>query len=141
MPASESSESHRLVSLDVFRGITIAGMILVNNPGSWSHVYGPLRHAEWHGFTPTDQIFPGFLFIVGALERYLPGLLGTITHELSLLYHFERFSRGVADTRDILYFVLMTIVPPSTRSMHCSESSARGISWKAGSLKPFSRMP
>jgi ABC-type transport system involved in multi-copper enzyme maturation permease subunit/ABC-type uncharacterized transport system involved in gliding motility auxiliary subunit len=52
-----------------------------------------------------------FLFIVGALERYLPGLLGTITHELSLLYHFERFSRGVADTRDILYFVLMTIVP------------------------------
>jgi ABC-type transport system involved in multi-copper enzyme maturation permease subunit/ABC-type uncharacterized transport system involved in gliding motility auxiliary subunit len=52
-----------------------------------------------------------FLFIVGALERYLPGLLGTITHELSLLFHFERFSRGVADTRDILYFVLMTMVP------------------------------
>jgi len=52
-----------------------------------------------------------FLFIIGALERYLPGLLGTITHELSLLFHFERFSRGVADTRDILYFVLMTIVP------------------------------
>ena len=52
-----------------------------------------------------------FLFIVGALERYLPGLLGTITHEMSLLFHFERFSRGVADTRDILYFVLMTIVP------------------------------
>ena len=56
-------------------------------------------------------IWSMFLFIVGALERYLPGLLGTVTHELSLLYHFERFSRGVADTRDILYFVLMTIVP------------------------------
>ena len=55
----------RLVSLDVFRGITIAGMLLVNNPGSWSHVYGPLRHAEWHGWTPTDLIFPFFLFIVG----------------------------------------------------------------------------
>jgi predicted acyltransferase len=55
----------RLVSLDVFRGLTIAGMLLVNNPGSWSHIYGPLRHAEWHGWTPTDLIFPFFLFIVG----------------------------------------------------------------------------
>mgnify|MGYP006424077865 CR=1 FL=1 len=55
----------RLVSLDVFRGATIVGMILVNNPGSWEHVYPPLRHAEWHGWTPTDLIFPFFLFIVG----------------------------------------------------------------------------
>lgn len=55
----------RLVSLDAFRGITIAGMILVNNPGSWSNVYPPLLHAEWHGWTPTDLIFPFFLFIVG----------------------------------------------------------------------------
>ena len=55
----------RLDSLDAFRGLTIAGMILVNNPGSWSHIYAPLRHAEWHGWTPTDLIFPFFLFIVG----------------------------------------------------------------------------
>jgi predicted acyltransferase len=55
----------RLISLDVFRGITIAGMLLVNNPGSWAHVYPPLLHAEWHGWTPTDLIFPFFLFIVG----------------------------------------------------------------------------
>jgi predicted acyltransferase len=55
----------RLTSLDAFRGATIAGMILVNNPGSWAHVYAPLRHAEWHGWTPTDLIFPFFLFIVG----------------------------------------------------------------------------
>jgi predicted acyltransferase len=51
--------------VDVLRGLTVAGMVLVNNPGSWAHVYGPLRHAEWHGFTPTDTIFPFFLFIVG----------------------------------------------------------------------------
>ncbi len=55
----------RLRSLDVFRGITIAGMILVNNPGSWSHIYPPLQHATWNGVTPTDWIFPFFLFIVG----------------------------------------------------------------------------
>lgn len=55
----------RLVSVDVLRGLTVAAMVLVNNPGSWSHVYWPLRHAEWHGFTPTDMVFPFFLFIVG----------------------------------------------------------------------------
>ncbi len=55
----------RLVSLDAFRGLTIAAMILVNNPGSWANVYAPLLHADWHGWTPTDLIFPFFLFIVG----------------------------------------------------------------------------
>jgi len=55
----------RLISLDVFRGATIALMILVNNPGSWSHIYPPLRHAKWHGWTFTDLVFPFFLFIVG----------------------------------------------------------------------------
>ena len=55
----------RLVSLDAFRGATIVGMILVNNPGTWGAIYGPLKHAPWHGWTPTDLIFPFFLFIVG----------------------------------------------------------------------------
>lgn len=55
----------RLASLDAFRGLTIAGMILVNTPGSEEHVYSPLRHAEWHGWTPTDLVFPFFVFIVG----------------------------------------------------------------------------
>jgi predicted acyltransferase len=55
----------RLVSLDIFRGMTIAFMIIVNTPGSWEFVYPPLRHAEWHGCTPTDLVFPFFLFIVG----------------------------------------------------------------------------
>jgi predicted acyltransferase len=55
----------RLLSLDVFRGMTVAGMLLVNDPGTWSAIYPPLRHADWHGWTPTDLIFPFFVFIVG----------------------------------------------------------------------------
>ena len=55
----------RLLSLDVLRGITIAGMILVNNPGTWSHIYAPLRHAAWNGCTPTDLVFPFFVFCMG----------------------------------------------------------------------------
>jgi predicted acyltransferase len=55
----------RLISLDAFRGLTIAAMILVNNPGDWLYVYWPLLHAPWHGWTPTDLIFPFFLFMVG----------------------------------------------------------------------------
>ncbi len=62
---ASNTPSGRLVSLDVFRGITIAGMVLVNNPGTWSSIYWPLQHAEWHGWTPTDLVFPFFLFIVG----------------------------------------------------------------------------
>jgi predicted acyltransferase len=55
----------RLLSLDVFRGLTVAMMILVNNPGDWGHIYAPLEHAQWNGCTPTDLVFPFFLFIVG----------------------------------------------------------------------------
>lgn len=57
--------SQRLLALDILRGITIAGMILVNNPGSWSYVYAPLSHAKWNGLTPTDLVFPFFMFIMG----------------------------------------------------------------------------
>lgn len=57
--------SQRLLALDILRGITIAGMITVNNPGSWSYVYAPLGHAEWNGLTPTDLVFPFFMFIMG----------------------------------------------------------------------------
>jgi predicted acyltransferase len=80
----------RLLSLDVFRGLTIAGMLLVNNPGSWSAIYPPLEHADWNGWTPTDLIFPFFIFIVG------------VTTHLSLL---SRRRRGATDreiTRQIL---------------------------------------
>lgn len=57
--------SNRYLALDVFRGITLAFMIIVNTPGSWNALYAPLAHASWHGFTPTDLIFPTFLFVVG----------------------------------------------------------------------------
>lgn len=80
----------RLISLDVFRGMTVAGMLLVNNPGTWSAIYPPLEHAAWHGWTPTDLIFPFFLFIVG------------ITTELSLR---ARRARG-DDERAILRQIL-----------------------------------
>src|SRR5947207_4986685 len=63
-PVALSEKPQRLVSLDIFRGITIAAMMLVNNPGK-GQAFGPLEHADWHGWTPTDLIFPFFLFIVG----------------------------------------------------------------------------
>jgi len=65
MTNSSSSKTKRLISLDALRGFTIAAMVIVNDPGTWQHVYWPLRHAEWNGCTITDLIFPFFLFIVG----------------------------------------------------------------------------
>ena len=69
----------RYYSLDVFRGATVALMILVNNPGSWGHIFSPLEHASWHGCTPTDLVFPFFLFAVGnAMSFVMPKLaMGT----------------------------------------------------------------
>lgn len=60
----------RLLALDILRGITIAGMILVNNPGSWGHIYAPLEHASWNGLTPTDLVFPFFMFIMGVSSYF-----------------------------------------------------------------------
>jgi len=68
--SSSAPGRERLISLDVFRGITIAGMLLVNDPGTWSAIFPPLEHAAWDGWTPTDLIFPFFLFIVG-ITTYL----------------------------------------------------------------------
>jgi predicted acyltransferase len=72
-------KAKRLVSLDVLRGLTISLMIMVNTPGSWTYVYAPLRHAKWHGCTPTDLVFPFFLFIVG----------------VSMWYSFKKFGIGI----------------------------------------------
>src|SRR5829696_10471579 len=67
-PAAPPRE--RLLSLDVFRGMTVAGMLLVNDPGTWEAIYPPLEHATWNGWTPTDLVFPFFLFIAG-ITTYL----------------------------------------------------------------------
>ncbi|HOW70563.1 MAG TPA: DUF5009 domain-containing protein [Phycisphaerae bacterium] len=69
-PQPALAKSSRLLSLDAFRGITIAGMIMVNNPGDWGKIYAPLGHATWNGWTPTDLVFPSFLFIVGVAMTY-----------------------------------------------------------------------
>lgn len=71
----KTNVSNRLLALDVLRGITIAGMIMVNNPGSWGSIYAPLEHAAWIGLTPTDLVFPFFMFIMGistfiSLKKY-----------------------------------------------------------------------
>ena len=84
MDKLKQQPNKRILALDILRGITIAGMIMVNNPGSWGHIYAPLRHAEWNGFTPTDLVFPFFMFIMG------------ISTYISLKkYNFE-FSRAAA---------------------------------------------
>ena len=72
---SQTKTNKRILALDILRGVTIAGMIMVNNPGTWGHIYAPLRHAEWNGLTPTDLVFPFFMFIMGistyiSLKKY-----------------------------------------------------------------------
>lgn len=70
MPTLQEQTTGRLLSLDVFRGATIAGMMLVNNPGDWGYVYAPFRHAAWNGWTYTDTVFPFFLWIVGVAMTF-----------------------------------------------------------------------
>ena len=89
MPAVSDSPvpQTRLLSLDAFRGLTIAAMILVNNPGDWICVYWPLRHVQWNGWTPTDLIFPFFLFMVGMSLTFShrPGLRPALVRALKLV--------------------------------------------------------
>jgi predicted acyltransferase len=82
--------SSRLVSLDIFRGMAVAFMIIVNTPGSRDHIYAPLRHAKWHGCTPTDLIFPFFLFIVGVSIWYSMKKYGYEINTGSLFRIFRR---------------------------------------------------
>ncbi|HEY0372370.1 MAG TPA: heparan-alpha-glucosaminide N-acetyltransferase domain-containing protein [Thermoanaerobaculia bacterium] len=117
-----STPRTRIQSLDAFRGFTVAAMLLVNNPGTWSAIYWPLEHAEWHGWTPTDLIFPFFLFIVGItteLSRKEPrgilrrGLIiigcGVLLH-LFPYFHFSTLRYfGVLQRIGIVYIVAALI--------------------------------
>ncbi len=87
-------KNERLLSLDVFRGITIASMILVNTPGSWSNVYSPLLHAKWNGLTPTDLIFPFFLYIVGVAVTFSLSKKKELTNDYKKIY-LSIFRRSV----------------------------------------------
>lgn len=88
----EQKTPQRLLSLDFFRGLTVAAMILVNNPGSWGNIYAPLEHAEWNGCTPTDLVFPFFLFIVGVSIAYAMGSKkdDTASHQKIVLKALKR---------------------------------------------------
>ncbi len=79
------TKSKRYLALDVLRGITISGMILVNMPGSWSYIYPPLKHAAWHGCTPTDLVFPFFLFVMGVSMFFSFAKYGDVLNTASLL--------------------------------------------------------
>lgn len=108
------------MSLDVFRGLTIAGMILVNNPGTWSAMYKPLGHAQWDGWTPTDFIFPFFLFIVGVAMTFSfdkrlakgvnrAGLFGHVFCRACVLYLLGMILTGFPNFRLITPYILAIV--------------------------------
>ncbi|HYH06201.1 MAG TPA: DUF5009 domain-containing protein [Thermoanaerobaculia bacterium] len=118
----------RIEALDAFRGFTVAAMLLVNNPGTWAAIYWPLAHAEWHGWTPTDLIFPFFLFIVGItteLSRKEPrGILqrGALIVLCGLLLHLFPYFRfetlrfmGVLQRIGIVYVIAALIAWKASR--------------------------
>ncbi|GGF79686.1 acyltransferase family protein [Alteromonas lipolytica] len=80
------TEQARLSALDALRGLAIFAMVLVNNPGSWQAIYAPLKHAQWHGITPTDVIFPAFIFVMGiTIAIHLPRELAVSASKVALL--------------------------------------------------------
>lgn len=111
MAEKNVKKTKRLLALDVMRGITIAGMILVNNPGGWDRIYPPLKHASWNGLTPTDLVFPFFMFIMGissylSLRKYnfefsMPTVMKIVKRTVLIFFvgffltWFSMFLRGV----------------------------------------------
>ena len=121
MDKLKQQPNKRILALDILRGITIAGMIMVNNPGSWGHIYAPLRHAEWNGFTPTDLVFPFFMFIMG------------ISTYISLKKYDFQFSRAAAmkivrRTVGFRASVLIGRIPPKASALVRSYGNRYGHS-------------
>ena len=120
--SSTVKTNKRILALDILRGVTIAGMIMVNNPGTWAHIYAPLRHAEWNGLTPTDLVFPFFMFIMG------------ISTYISLKkYNFE-FSRAAGMKilkRTILIFLIGMGIGWFSRFCYYWTSPTEGIGFGA----------
>jgi predicted acyltransferase len=81
---------NRYLSLDVLRGLTVVLMIVVNTPGDWSNIYAPLKHSDWHGFTPTDWVFPTFLFVVGNALSFSMKKMGQLNASQFLPKVFKR---------------------------------------------------
>lgn len=108
MPKQETKENKiRLRSLDFFRGLTVAGMILVNNPGDWGHIYAPLEHSAWNGCTPTDLVFPFFIFIVGVSIVY-----AMATKKIDPANHRSIIIKAARRSLFIyLLFVLLNLIP------------------------------
>ena len=98
--------NNRLLSLDIFRGLTIALMIIVNTPGSWDFVYPVLDHAKWHGCTPTDWVFPSFLFAIGLSMRFSFKPFGYELNQALLLKIIKR-----AAIIYLLYIIFMQLFP------------------------------
>ena len=112
-------QAKRLIALDIFRGLTIALMIIVNNPGNWDYVYAPLLHSKWNGCTPTDMVFPFFMFIVGAAMWYS---YKKFNHELSRKLVFKILRRTL-----LIYIIGLAINAYSTFSLDLSKIRIMGI--------------
>ena len=142
---AEASQPGRLISLDVFRGLTVMAMILVNNPGDWGHIYPPLEHAEWNGCTPTDLIFPFFLFIVGVSLVYaLDGVkqrggplgptLGRVARRAAVLFGlglllslYPKFDFSVVRIMGVLQRIALVFFGCSVIFLHTSRRTQVGL--------------
>ena len=135
---SQTKTNKRILALDILRGVTIAGMIMVNNPGTWGHIYAPLRHAEWNGLTPTDLVFPFFMFIMG------------ISTYISLKkYNFEFSHAAVLKIlkRTIIIFLIGLAIgwfsrfcyywAGSHEGLSFGEQLSASVSWVSCSVWPF----
>lgn len=128
------SKPQRLLSLDVLRGITIAGMIMVNNPGSWGSIYAPLGHASWNGLTPTDLVFPFFMFIMG-VSMYIS--ISKFKFEFSSGYFTKLLRRSV-----VIFLIGMGIAWLSTLCYSVFNISSDASLWErfSNSVLPFDRI-